>query len=95
MKIKIIAIICALSFMVAALLTAADITMYHIPGYYHYQFESHEVLGDLNRNIWMKNVLCAFDEMMEYLRGNRDNLNRGDCRWGSAGIYNERERFIS
>lgn len=75
MKIKIIAIICALGFMVSTLLTAADMTMYHIPGYYRYHFESHEVLGDLNRDMDMKNVLYAFDEMMEYLRGNRDNLN--------------------
>lgn len=75
LKIKIIAIICALGFMVSALLTSADMTMYHIPGYYRYQFESHEVLGDLNRDMDMKNVLYAFDEMMEYLRGNRDNLN--------------------
>lgn len=61
--------------MVSAMLTAADITMYHIPGYYRYQFENHEVLGDLNRDMDMKNALYAFDEMMEYLRGNRDNLN--------------------
>ena len=61
--------------MVAALLTAADITMYHIPGYYRYQFESHEVLGDLNRNMDMDNAMSAFGEMMEYLRGNRSNLN--------------------
>jgi len=75
LKIKIIAIVCALSFMVAALLTAADITMYHIPGYYRHQFEEKDVLGDLNRNIDMDNVMSAFSEMMEYLRGNRSNLN--------------------
>ena len=75
LKIKIIAIVCALSFMVAALLTAADITMYHIPGYYRHQFEEKDALGDLNRNIDMDNVKSAFSEMMEYLRGNRSNLN--------------------
>ena len=75
LKIKIIAIVCALSFMVAALLTAADITMYHIPGYYRHQFEEKDALGDLNRNIDMDNVMSAFSEMMEYLRGNRSNLN--------------------
>lgn len=75
MKIKIIAIICALSFMIAALLTAADITMYHIPGYYRHQFEEKEVLGDLNRDMDMDNAMSAFGEMMEYLRGNRSNLN--------------------
>lgn len=75
MKIKIIAIICALSFMVAALLTAADITMYHIPGYYRHQFEEKEVLGDLNHDMDMDNAMSAFGEMMEYLHGNRSNLN--------------------
>ena len=61
--------------MIATLLTAADITMYHIPGYYRHQFEEKDVLGDLNRNIDMDNVMSAFSEMMEYLRGNRSNLN--------------------
>ncbi len=46
--------------MVAALLTAADITMYHIPGYYRYQFEGHEVLGDLNRSMDMKKCPMRF-----------------------------------
>ena len=45
------------------------------PGYYRHQFEEKEVLGDLNRNIDMDNVMSAFSEMMEYLRGNRSNLN--------------------
>lgn len=79
--------------MIAALLTAADITMYHIPGYYRYQFESHEVLGDLNRNMDVKNVLYAFDEMMEYLRGNRDNLNIEVTADGARQeFYNAREK---
>ena len=43
--------------------------MYHIPGYYRHQFEGKDVLGDLNRNIDMDNVMSAFSEMMEYLRG--------------------------
>ena len=93
MKIKIMAFICAVSFMVSAMLTAADITMYHIPGYYRYQFENHEVLGDLNRDMDMKNALYAFDEMMEYLRGNRDNLNieiTADGAWQE--FYNAREK---
>ena len=49
--------------------------MYHIPGYYRHQFEEKDLLGDLNRNIDMDNVMSAFSEMMEYLRGNRSNLN--------------------
>lgn len=93
MKIKIIAIICALGFMVSALLTAADMTMYHIPGYYQYQFEGHEVLGDLNRDMDMKNALYAFDEMMEYLRGNRENLNIEVTADGARQeFYNAREK---
>ena len=79
--------------MLSAMLTAADITMYHIPGYYRYQFENHEVLGDLNRDMDMKNALYAFDEMMEYLRGNRDNLNieiTADGAWQE--FYNAREK---
>ncbi len=93
LKIKIIAIICALSFMISALLTAADITMYHIPGYYRHQFEEKDVLGDLNRNIDMDNVMSAFSKMMEYLRGNRDNLNIEVTADGARQeFYNEREK---
>ena len=87
------AFICALSFMVSAMLTATDMTMYHIPGYYQHQFENHEVLGDLNRDMDMKNVLYAFNEMMEYLRGNRDNLNIEVTADGARQeFYNAREK---
>ena len=79
--------------MVSAMLTATDMTMYHIPGYYQHQFENHEVLGDLNRDMDMKNVLYAFNEMMEYLRGNRDNLNIEVTADGARQeFYNAREK---
>ena len=79
--------------MVSAMLTATDMTMYHIPGYYQHQFENHEVLGDLNRDMDMKNVLYAFNEMMEHLRGNRDNLNIEVTADGARQeFYNAREK---
>ena len=95
MKLRLITIICALAFMTTALFTAADITVYHIPGYYQHQFEENEVQGNLNREIDMQNIMTAFNGMLEYLRGNRNTLNNikivADSRLQE--FYTEREKL--
>ena len=95
MKLRLITIICALAFMTTALFTAADIAVYHIPGYYQHQFEENEVQGNLNRETDMQNIMTAFNGMLEYLRGNRNNLNNikiiADSRLQE--FYTEREKL--
>ena len=95
MKLRLITIICALAFMTTALFTAADIAVYHIPGYYQHQFEENEVQGNLNREIDMQNIMTAFNGILEYLRGNRNTLNNikivADSRLQE--FYTEREKL--
>ena len=62
-------------FIAIAVITAADVVLYHTPGYFENYFIENEVVNDLNRKITIDDVVKSTDCMMEYLRGNRKTLS--------------------
>lgn len=68
-------IFCALALMLIWLITSVEIVTYGIPGYYEKEYTKYHVLDDRGIDMTMKDLLQVTDEMMAYLRGNREDLH--------------------
>lgn len=69
----VLGIIFACSIMVVLFITSFDMTLYTNWAVYEKEYEKHEVLKELDMS--MEDVMYVTEEMMEYLRGNRERLS--------------------
>lgn len=67
-------ILCAFYLMIVFLITSVEAVAYWTPGYYEKEYEKYRVLEDLPP-MTMDDLLYVTDEMMAFLRGNRDHLH--------------------
>lgn len=66
-------LICAFSLMIVFLITSVEAVAYWTPHYYENEYTRYQVADDVHME--MDDLLYVTDEMMEYLRGSRDDLN--------------------
>jgi len=67
-------IICAFCLMLVFLITAIEAVVYWTPGYFEAEYTKYQVLNHLPP-MTMEDLLTVTDEMMAYLRGNREDLH--------------------
>lgn len=72
--INILGILCACCLIVVFLITAIEAVVYWTPGYFEDEYTKYQVLNDLPE-MTMEDLLTVTDEMMAYLRGNREDLH--------------------
>lgn len=85
-------IFCALALILIWLITSVEIVTYGIPGYYEREYTKYHVLEDGGIDMTMEDLLQVTDEMMAYLRGNREDLHVMTVIGGeSREFFNERE----
>ena len=66
-------LLCAFSLMIVFLITSVEAVAYWTPHYYENEYTRYGVADDVHME--MDDLLHVTDEMMAYLRGNRDDLN--------------------
>ncbi len=67
-------VIAAIAFMIVFLTTSIEAVCYWIPGYFETEYTKHDVLNDLPE-MTMEDLLDVTDQMMAYLRGDREDLH--------------------
>ncbi|MDO4267392.1 MAG: TIGR01906 family membrane protein [Eubacteriales bacterium] len=70
---NLLGILCAFALMIVLLITSVEAVAYWTPGYYEKEYEKYGVLEDVHME--MDDLLEVTDEMMAYLRGDRDDLH--------------------
>lgn len=86
-----IGILCAFCLMIVFLITAVEAVAYWTPGYYEKEYTKYQVLNDLPE-MTMDDLLTVTDEMMAFLRGNREDLHVFTTMGGEyREFFNERE----
>ena len=70
----VIAVIVSVCLLFILLITAFESVTYWTPGFYEKEYTKHGVLAEMNREMTMETMLGVTDEMMQYLRGNREDL---------------------
>lgn len=87
----ILGILCAFCFMIVFLITAVEAVAYWTPGYYEKEYTKYQVLNDLPE-MTMDDLLIVTDEMMAFLRGDREDLHVFTTMGGEyREFFNERE----
>ena len=66
-------IVCAFCLMIVFLITSVEAVTYWTPGYYEHEYEKYNVTAAVRME--MDDLLQVTDEMMDYLRGDRDDLH--------------------
>ena len=83
--------LCAFCLMAILLITSVEAVAYWIPGYYEREYEKYQVLDDLP-SMTMDDLLTVTDEMIAYLRGDREDLHVYTTMGGEyREFFNERE----
>lgn len=78
--------------LIILLITAFETAMYSDYGVYRKEYEKYDVLSDLGMT--MEDVMYVTGEMMEYLRGNREELSVVTTVEGrEQDFFNEQDRF--
>lgn len=67
-------ILCAVFLVLVFLITSIEAVAYWTPGYFENEYTKYQVLNDLPE-MTMDDLLTVTDEMMAYLRGNREDLH--------------------
>lgn len=67
-------IICAFCLMIILFITSIEAVCYWNPGYFKKEYEKHQVLNSLPE-MSMEDLLTVTDEMMDYLKGGREDLH--------------------
>lgn len=89
--ISFLGILCAVCLMLVFLITSIEAVVYWTPGYFETEYTKYQVLDDLPP-MTMEDLLAVTDEMMAYLRGNREDLHVFTTIGGqSAEFFNARE----
>lgn len=87
---SILGIFCAFALMIALFITSIEAVTYWTPGYYEKEYAKYNVLEDVNME--MEDLLEVTDEMMAYLKGNREDLHVPTIVDGQPReFFNERE----
>lgn len=87
---KLLGILCAFCFMIIFLITSVEAVAYWTPGYYEQEYTKYNVTADVHME--MEDLLAVTDEMMAYLRGNREDLHVPTIVDGQPReFFNERE----
>lgn len=87
---NILGILCAFALMITLLITSVEAVTYWTPGYYEKEYRKYQVLEDVHME--MEDLLEVTDEMMAYLRGNREDLHVDTVVDGQPReFFNERE----
>ena len=77
--------------MLVLLITSVEAVAYWTPGYYEKEYTKYQVLEDLPE-MTMEDLLTVTDEMMAYLRGDREDLHVFTTMGGEyREFFNERE----
>ncbi len=80
----------AFSLVITLLITSVEAVTYWMPGYYEKEYRKHQVLDNVPME--MDDLLEVTDEMMAYLRGDRENLHVPTIVGGQEReFFNERE----
>ncbi|MEF9954506.1 MAG: TIGR01906 family membrane protein [Clostridium sp.] len=66
-------ILCAFCLMIIFLFTSVEVVAYRTPGYFEKEYTKYNVTADVNME--MDDLLNVTDEMMLFLRGDRDDLH--------------------
>ena len=66
-------IVCAFCLMIVFLITSVEAVTYWTPGYYEHEYEKYNVTAAVRME--MDDLLQVTNEMMDYLRGDRDDLH--------------------
>ena len=84
-------IFCAFCLMLVFLITSVEAVAYWTPGYYEKEYTKYQVLEDLPE-MTMDDLLTVTNEMMAFLRGNREDLHVFTTMGGeNREFFNERE----
>lgn len=84
-------IVGAFCVMLILLITSVEAVAYWTPGYYEKEYTKYQVLEDLPE-MTMEDLLTVTDEMMAYLRGDREDLHVFTTMGGEyREFFNERE----
>lgn len=86
----ILGIVFTISLIIVILISSIEFLLYGVPGYFESEYEKNQVLEDVGME--MDDLLDVTDQMMDYLRGDREELQviteiDGETR----GFFNERE----
>ena len=83
-------ILFAAALILAWLITSVEAVAYWIPGYYEHEYRKYQVTEDVDME--MDDLLQVTEEMMDYLRGGREDLHVMTTVGGqSREFFNERE----
>ncbi len=83
-------ILSAFALMITLLITSVETVCYWTPGYYEKEYEKYQVLDDVHME--MEDLLDVTEEMMAYLRGEREDLHIPTIVDGEPReFFNERE----
>lgn len=87
---KFLGILCAFCLMIIFLITSVEAVVYWTPGYFEQEYSRYQVAETVQME--MDDLLSVTDEMMDYLRGDRDDLHVPTIVNGEAReFFNERE----
>lgn len=70
---NILGIFCGIALMIVLFITSIEAVTYWTPGYYEKEYEKYQVLDDVHME--MADLLEVTDEMMAFLRGDREDLH--------------------
>ena len=70
---NLLGILCGFALMIILLITSIEAVTYWTPGYYEEEYAKYGVLQDVHME--MNDLLDVTDQMMAYLRGNREDLH--------------------
>ncbi len=88
---KLLGILSAFCLMFTLLITSVEAVCYWTPGYFQHQYRKYHVLDSLP-SMTMEDLLEVTDEMMDYLKGNREDLHVWTTMGGdSKEFFSERE----
>ena len=83
-------ILCSFCLMIVLLITSVEAVTYWTPGFYEKEYARYNVTADVNME--MEDLLEVTDEMMAYLRGDREDLHINTTVGGvQREFFNERE----
>lgn len=86
----ILGIVFTFSLILAILISSVEMLLYHVPGYFEREYEKNQVLDDVDME--MDDLLYVTDRMMDYLRGDREQLQvAAEIGGRNQGFFNERE----
>lgn len=73
-EITLLSMVFVIAMLLSILITSVEITVYKTPGWFQKEYEKYSVLEDVRGEMAMESALQVTDEMMRYLRGDRENL---------------------